>query len=204
MVDLTFLTAKWEMPGAGVCNFHYLIKKAYLSRDINIFLSGRNLSLWCGHCQTFSSIMVNVCNHDFVNDQKCYLNGLLILTLCGSQVHNVLSYLSGLMNRFLLINPFKNHFKHFFFFPRNVYWVPGKCQTMRKLPERRSPLMKLTEQWRRKTVRPHLNYSLRSAMVGKIEGAFIPCRSRIEEEANVHGAKCLNSDLKCKSCPDRG
>ena len=116
MVDLTFLTAKWEMPGAGVCNFHYLIKKAYLSRDINIFLSGRNLSLWCGHCQTFSSIMVNVCNHDFVNDQKCYLNGLLILTLCGSQVHNVLSYLSGLMNRFLLINPFKNHFKHFFFF----------------------------------------------------------------------------------------
>lgn len=75
---------------------------------------------------------------------------------------------------------------------------------MRKLPERHSPLMKLTEQWRRKTVRPHLNYSLRSAMVGKIEGAFIPCRSRIEEEANVHGAKCLNSDLKCKSCPDRG
>lgn len=24
------------------------------------------------------------------------------------------------------------------------------------------------------------------------------------KEANVHGAKCLNSDLKCKSCPDRG
>jgi len=54
----------------------------------------------------FGSIMVNVCNHDFVNDQKCYLNGLLILTLCGSQVHNVLSNLSGLMNRFLLIEPF--------------------------------------------------------------------------------------------------
>lgn len=63
---------------------------------------------------TFSSIMVNVCNHGFVNDQKCYLNGLLILTLCVSQMHKVLSNLNGLINRFPLIEAFYEPFQAVF------------------------------------------------------------------------------------------
>ena len=75
---------------------------------------------------------------------------------------------------------------------------------MRKLPERSSPLMKLTEQWRRKTVRPHLIYSLRSAMWGKWRVLLSPVGEGVNSKLNVYGAKCLHSDLKCKSCPDKG
>lgn len=31
-----------------------------------------------------------------------------------------------------------------------------------------------------------------------------PVGAGLNRKLNVYGAKCLNSDLKCKSCPDRG
>lgn len=39
--------------------------------------------------------------------------------------------------------------------------------------KRNASLMKLTEQWGRKVYK-HINYSLRSVVMGKIEDAFIP------------------------------
>lgn len=64
--------------------------------------------------------------------------------------------------------------------------------------KRNASLMKLTEQWGRKVYK-HINYSLRSVVMGKIEDAFIPVGGVVvDRELNIYRAKGLNPDLKRK------
>ena len=39
---------------------------------------------------------------------------------------------------------------------------------------------------------------------GKLRVLLSPVGAGLNRKLNVYGAKCLNSDLKYKSCPDRG